>query len=290
MSPADGDMRVVRTVGEMREARAALADEVGFVPTMGYLHDGHLSLVRRARAENKALVVSIFVNPPQFGPQDDYDRYPRDEERDLALLAAENVEVAFLPSKAEMYPDGFNDWVEVEGALTERLEGASRPGHFRSVTTVVARLFDIVRPQRAYFGEKDAQQFRVIRRMVAELGLSVEVVACPTVREPDGLAMSSRNVYLLPEELRAALVIPRALELAEKLIVYWRLRDAELVKESLQMYIRQKPQAAIDYISVADVETLEELETIDRPALVSLAVRIGSTRLIDNVTVSPPSH
>ena len=280
-------MKLARTIAEMGQARAALAGSVGFVPTMGYLHEGHLSLVRRARADNDSLVVSIFVNPAQFGPQEDYDRYPRDEERDLRLLEAEGVNVVFIPTVEEMYPPGFDDWVEVTGPLTERLEGASRPGHFRGVTTVVAKLFNVVQPQRAYFGEKDAQQLRVIRQMVADLNLAVEIVACPTVRDPDGLALSSRNAHLSAEERQAALVVPRALELAERMILHWRLTDAELVRESLEMYIQQKPQVEIDYVSVADPETLAELEAIEGLALVLLAVRVGGTRLIDNLTVVP---
>jgi pantoate--beta-alanine ligase len=254
---------------------------------MGYLHEGHLSLVRRARTENGAVVVSIFVNPTQFGPQEDFDRYPRDEERDLSLLAAEGADAVFIPTASEMYPDGFNTWVEVKGPLVERLEGASRPGHFRGVTTVVAKLFSIVQPQRAYFGEKDAQQLRVIAKMVADLNLPVEIVACPTVREGDGLAMSSRNAYLSPEERRAALVVPGCLDLAQEIIRGQGLRDVGLVRESLRVYIGQKPQVEIDYVSVADAETLAELEVIDRPALVSVAVRVGRTRLIDNLTVVP---
>lgn len=278
-------MRIARTIAEMRQARAALRGGVGLVPTMGYLHEGHLSLVRRAKAENDSVVASIFVNPAQFGPREDYERYPRDEERDLSLLKAEGVDVVFIPTAQEMYPPGFAAWVEVEGPLTERLEGAARPGHFRGVATVVAKLFNIVQPQRAYFGEKDAQQLRVIEKMVADLNLPLEVVACPTVREADGLAMSSRNVYLSAEERRAARAIPQALALAERLIVQEGVRDAELVREKLRACIAQDGRAEIDYVSVADAETLAELSVIERPALVLLAVRVGSVRLIDNEVV-----
>jgi pantoate--beta-alanine ligase len=281
-------MKVIETVAEMEEARAALSGRVGLVPTMGALHEGHLSLVRRARADSDHLVTSVFVNPTQFGPREDLEEYPRDLEGDLRLLETEGVDIVFAPTAEEMYPPGFDEWVEVRGPLTSRLEGAFRPEFFRGVTTVVARLFRIVQPHRAYFGEKDAQQLRVVRQMVREQGLPVEIVAMPTVREPDGLAMSSRNAYLSPEERRAALVVPRALELARMMVQRWGVRDADLLRESLADYIRQKPQVRIDYVSVADYETLEELELVDGPALVLLAVRVGSTRLIDNELVVPP--
>ncbi|HXG42321.1 MAG TPA: pantoate--beta-alanine ligase [Dehalococcoidia bacterium] len=280
-------MRVVRSLGEMREARAALEGVVGFVPTMGYLHEGHLSLVRRARAECDRVVASIFVNPTQFGPQEDYERYPRDEARDLALLEAEGVDVAFLPSAEEMYPPGFCTWVEVKGPLTERLEGASRPGHFRGVTTVVLKLFNLVQPHRAYFGEKDAQQLRVIRRMVADLNLPVEIVPCPTVREPDGLAMSSRNVYLSPEQREQALALSRCLELARRLIVADGIRDAAALRRHLEEFLRCSPGVEPDYVSVAHPETLAELERIEGPALVLVAARVGPARLIDNALIEP---
>jgi len=282
-------MKVIESVAEMEAGRAGMAGSVGLVPTMGFLHEGHLSLVRRARAGNEHVVVSIFVNPTQFGPGEDYDRYPRDADRDLQLLEAAGADFVFMPRHwREMYPPGFDDWVEVRGPLVLRLEGAARPGHFRGVTTVVARLFRIVRPHRAYFGQKDAQQVRVIRQMVREQGLPVEIVPMPTVREPDGLAMSSRNVYLSPEERQSALVLPRALELARKMVLEWGLRDADLVRESLEDYLRQKPQVQVEYISIADEETLEELHhSIERPALVLLAARVGATRLIDNTLLVP---
>jgi pantoate--beta-alanine ligase len=280
-------MTVIETVSEMREARAALGGTVGLVPTMGALHEGHLSLVRRARADNDHLVTSVFVNPTQFGPSEDLESYPRDVDRDLNLLEAEGVDIVFAPTAHEMYPPGFDEWVEVRGPLTSRLEGTSRPEFFRGVTTVVARLFRIVQPQRTYFGEKDAQQLRVVRQMVREEGLPVEIVAMPTVREPDGLAMSSRNAYLSPEERQAALVVPRALDLARMMVRHWGVHDAEMLRESLQDYLRQKPHVRIEYVSVADHETLEELDVIDRPALLLLAVRVGSTRLIDNELVIP---
>jgi pantoate--beta-alanine ligase len=275
-------VKVVETTTEMRQARAAMGGGVGLVPTMGGLHEGHLSLVRRARSADDHVVVSVFVNPSQFGPNEDFDAYPRDLERDLRLLDAEGVDVVFAPSAEAMYPPGFDEWVEVRGPLTEMLEGAFRPQFFRGVTTVVARLLRIVRPHRAYFGEKDAQQLRVVRRMVEEQRLPVEIVAGPTLREPDGLAMSSRNAYLTSEERQAALVLPRAQALARTMVECEGVRDADRLKEALADCIRREPRARIDYVAVTDYETLEELTAIDRPALLLLAVRIGSTRLIDN--------
>jgi pantoate--beta-alanine ligase len=256
---------------------------------MGALHEGHLSLVRRARQDNDQLVVTVFVNPTQFGPQEDFAAYPRDLDRDLLLLEAEGVDIVFTPSAEEIYPPGFNDWVEVRGPLSERLEGEFRPGHLRGVTTVVARLFRIVRPQRAYFGEKDAQQLRVVRRMVQEQRLPVEVIGLPTVREPDGLAMSSRNAYLSPEERRAALVVPRALALVRRMVEDEGVRDAAAVRRAAEELLRGEPRARVQYISVSDCETLEELAEIGRPALLLLAVRIGATRLIDNAMLVPRS-
>jgi len=278
-------MQVVTTVAEMRRLRSQMTGSVGLVPTMGYLHEGHLFLVRRARAENQHVVVTIFVNPTQFGPQEDYQRYPRDPERDLRLLEQEGADVVFMPSVEEMYPPGFDAWVEVGEALTGRLEGAARPGHFRGVTTVVAKLFEIVQAQRAYFGQKDGQQLAVIRKMVADLNMGVEIVGLPTVREPDGLAMSSRNVYLSPEERRAATILWRSLGRARELFDGGE-RRAEVIRGEMQAVLASEPLARVEYVSVADAETLQELEAIEGPAMVSLAVRIGSTRLIDNVTVA----
>jgi pantoate--beta-alanine ligase len=276
-------MRVVKTVAEMETLRQSPVVNVGLVPTMGYLHEGHLSLVRQARAENETVIVSIFVNPTQFGPGEDLKRYPRDEERDLTLLREEGVDLVFMPSAEDMYPPGFDEWVEVSGPVVERLEGQHRPGHFRGVTTVVARLFRIVRPDLAYFGQKDAQQLRVIRKMTADLGLPVEVVGMPIVREADGLAMSSRNVYLSAEERERALVLSRALREAEAAFTEGE-RDAEAIRKSVKARIASEPGVDIDYVSVADDETLEELSgVIEGPALVLVAARVGETRLIDNV-------
>ena len=266
----------------MRRLRQHLAEPVGFVPTMGYLHEGHISLVRQARAGNSSVVVSIFVNPTQFGPQEDFKAYPRDTQRDLAMLE-EMTDIVFMPSAAEMYPEHFNSWVEVS-KITERLEGASRPGHFRGVATVVAKLFNIVQPTRAYFGQKDAQQALVIKKMAADLNMNLEVVTLPTLREPDGLAMSSRNTYLNPEQRRAAIVLYQALSLAQELWTKGE-KDGERLRQQMTALIQKEPLANIYYVSVADNETLDELDTIKPPALVSLSVKIGSTRLIDNIVL-----
>ncbi|MDO8670325.1 MAG: pantoate--beta-alanine ligase [Dehalococcoidia bacterium] len=273
-------MRVVDTVAVMKKVRRDASGTVGFVPTMGYLHEGHLSLARRARPENDLVVASIFVNPTQFGPNEDFSRYPRDPERDLAMLSSEAVDLVFMPSVEELYPDGFNTSVEV-GGITGRLEGAIRPGHFKGVATIVNKLFNIVQPTRAYFGQKDAQQAIVIGKMVTDLDLNVEVVVMPTVREQDGLAMSSRNVYLNGEERRAALVLHRSLKLASEMRQAGE-QSAGKLRLAMTALIESEPLARIDYVSVADVRTLEELDTIAGPTLLSLAVRIGKTRLIDN--------
>jgi pantoate--beta-alanine ligase len=278
-------MQVAVSVGELRDLRRAMAGDVGLVPTMGYLHDGHLSLVRAARAANEHVVASIFVNPTQFGPNEDFERYPRDEERDLSLLRAEGVDAVFMPSVEEVYPEGASTFVEVE-RLTDVLEGAARPGHLRGVTTVVAKLFTIVQPTRAYFGQKDAQQLLVVRRMARDLRFGLEVIGMPIVREPDGLAMSSRNAYLSPVERQAALVLSRALQEAEAMFAAGE-RDAACLREAIRSLIGEEPLARVDYVSVADAETLRELDRIGRAALVSLAVRIGATRLIDNTVLEP---
>jgi len=276
-------MKVVEKIDEMKWLRQQLTDPVGFVPTMGYLHEGHLTLVRRARAKNQSVVVSIFVNPTQFGPQEDFKKYPRDLQRDLALLEKEKTDIVFMPAADEMYPPQFSSWVEV-GQVTERLEGALRPGHFRGVTTIVAKLLNIVQPTRAYFGRKDAQQAIVIKKMVADLNMNLEIVTVPTVREPDGLAMSSRNTYLNPEERQAATVLYQALTLAQQLYSQGE-KDADKLRQQMTALIQKQPLATIDYVSIADVKTLDELETVNPPALVSLAVKIGKTRLIDNIVL-----
>jgi len=274
-------MHVVETIGEIRKLRQSLGNSVGLVPTMGYLHRGHLALVKQARAENCAVVVSIYVNPTQFGDGEDLGVYPRDLSRDLKLLEQERTDIVFVPSDDVMYPPGFCSWVEVR-KVTERLEGASRPGHFRGVATVCTKLFNIVQPARAYFGQKDAQQVIVIKHMVAELNMNVEIVVVPTVRESDGLALSSRNAYLNPDERRAATVLFEALSLAKQL---WQdgEKDGDRLRQQMTRRIQREPFSQIDYVSVADNNTLEELDRVDCPALASLAVRIGKTRLIDNV-------
>lgn len=274
-------MQVVTTVQELRTARRKMPGPVGLVPTMGYLHEGHLSLVRRARAENAQVVATIFVNPTQFGPHEDFARYPRDVPRDLAMLEKEGTDLVFVPPVEEMYPTGFRTYVNVE-EITARLEGAARPGHFRGVATVVCKLFNLVQPQRAYFGQKDAQQLVVIRRMARDLDFDLEIVPCPTVREPDGLAMSSRNVYLNPEERRAATVLYRALTAAQARYQAGE-RDAEALRRVMREVLAAEPLARVDYVSVAEPETLTELTQVSGTALASLAVYIGTTRLIDNV-------
>ncbi len=276
-------MEVIKTIAEMRRLRIKLTEPVGFVPTMGYLHQGHLALIRQAKADSASVMVSIFVNPAQFGADEDFDRYPRNSEFDLSLLQKEGVDVAFIPSKAEIYPPHFSSRLDV-GNITQRLEGVSRPGHFNGVSTIVVKLFNIVQPTRAYFGQKDAQQAIVIRKMVADLNMNLNVITLPTVREPDGLAMSSRNNYLNPRERKSAVILYQSLTLARKL---WQQgeNDAEYLRNEMVRLIRKEPLVAIDYVSIADPETLDELEEIKPPALVSLAVKIGDTRLIDNVVL-----
>ena len=275
-------MEVVSTIAELREARRALRGSLGFVPTMGYLHEGHISLVRRARAENDHVAASIYVNPLQFGPREDLAAYPRDLPSDLAMLKEAGVDLVFTPTGAEMYPKGFDTVVEV-GGVTATLEGALRPGHFKGVATVVTKLFNLVQPDRAYFGQKDAQQCAVIQKMADDLNMPLEVVICPTVRQPDGLAMSSRNTYLNEAERLAAPVIYRALSAAKQRYETGE-RDAEALRRLVRDLIATEPLfTSVDYVSVADAGTLQELDRVDAPALLSLAVRLGRTRLIDNI-------
>ncbi|MGZ6989380.1 MAG: pantoate--beta-alanine ligase [Thermoanaerobaculia bacterium] len=276
-------MRVFTAISDVRAFRDSLRGTLGLVPTMGALHAGHLSLVTRARSENENLAVSIFVNPAQFGPAEDLAAYPRALESDLALLASLGVDVVWAPSTGDVYPPGFQTWITVDDVSTP-LEGARRPGHFRGVATVVAKLFHVFEPDRAYFVQKDAQQVAVIRRMVRDLSFPVNVVVCPTVREKDGLALSSRNVYLSTEERRAAPVIHRALEAARAAIEAGE-RDANRLRAILSETLSAEPLARPDYCSVADALTLAELERVEGAALVSVAVRIGKTRLIDNVVL-----
>jgi pantoate--beta-alanine ligase len=276
-------MQVVEPIFEIRALRQKFSGTVGFVPTMGYLHEGHLALVKQARIENSAVIVSIYVNPTQFGPREDFGAYPRDLNRDLELLKEGGVDIVFVPSDDQMYSPEFSTWVDVEN-ISQRLEGTSRPGHFRGVATVVAKLFNIIQPTKAYFGQKDAQQVMVIKRMVGDLNMAIEIVVVPTVRESDGLAMSSRNSYLSPEERQAATVLFRALTLARQLRLGGE-KDAGKIRRQMTLLIQKEPLAQIDYVSIADAETLEELDLIDHRALASLAVRIGKTRLIDNMSL-----
>lgn len=273
-----------RMMSVARKLRREENRTIGFVPTMGALHEGHLSLIHEARAMCDVVVVSVFVNPAQFSPAEDFNAYPRDLTRDAALLAEYNVDYVFAPTTAEIYPPGFSSYVTVEGASNE-LEGASRPGHFRGVTTVVGILLNVVKPDFAFFGQKDAQQAVLIKRMVRDLAFNTEVVVLPIVREQSGLAMSSRNNYLSDEQRRAATVLNRALAQAGEAFEAGEHNGARLT-ELVRAAIEKEPLARIDYVSVNDAETLEQLDKIDdRPALLSLAVFVGKTRLIDNVVL-----
>ena len=272
-------MRTVSTLDELRETRLSFDGTVGLVPTMGFLHDGHLSLIRRARDECQRVVVSIFVNPTQFGPKEDLAKYPRDLERDLHLIEP-FTDLVWTPSAESMYPTGYQTWVEVE-AMTRPLEGAMRPGHFKGVTTVVAKLFNAVQPHKAYFGQKDAQQVAVIRRMVRDLNFPIEIVVCPTAREADGLAMSSRNVYLDADQRKAATILFRSLSAAKELYEAGE-RDAEKIRGKMKDVLASESLAEPQYISCADYDLLEELDVIRGKTLLSMAVFIGKTRLIDN--------
>ena len=273
-------MLVLRTRAELREALASVPRPIGLVPTMGWLHDGHRALIQRSRADNATSVVTIFVNPRQFNEPADYTKYPRNEAADLAICEAERVDIVFAPAVEEVYPPGFDTKVVV-GAVSEPLEGAARPGHFEGVATVVAILFDLVGAEHAYFGQKDAQQVMVIRQMATDLAIGTEVIACPTVREPDGLALSSRNVHLSAEERAAAPVLRRALVAARS---EWEAgkRSGDVLRSVMRSTLDAEPLARVEYVSVADGRTLRELDAVEAPALLSLAVKFGSTRLIDN--------
>ena len=276
-------MLTIITLTDLRSARLSFPGRVGLVPTMGYLHEGHLSLVRRAREECDHIILSIFVNPTQFGPKEDLSKYPRDLDRDLSLLEPLGVDLVWMPTAEMMYPPGYQTWVEVDG-ITQPLEGSVRPGHFRGVTTVVAKLFNAVQPHRAYFGQKDAQQAAVIRQMTRDLNFPLEIVVCPIVREPDGLAMSSRNIYLDPQQRKVATVLSRSLRAAEEAYQNGE-RDAEKIRGKMKEVLAGEPLATVQYVSCADYNTLEELETVTGKALLSMAVFMGKTRLIDNVVL-----
>ena len=277
-------MRSIATAAEItaisKEARRA-GQRVGLVPTMGALHEGHLSLVRAARAQSDLVVVSIFVNPTQFGPKEDFSKYPRTLEKDLALLEAEKVDFIFSPSVQEMYPPGSSTWVTVEG-LSEKLDGRSRPGHFRGVTTVVSKLFNIVQPDLAVFGQKDAAQAAIIRSMVDDLHFDVRILVCPIVREKDGLAMSSRNVYLNPEQRKQAIVLYRALTRVQTLADQGERNASTLISAGKQV-VAEEPQVRLDYFEIVNWETLDPVPDISKGALVAVAAYVGGTRLIDNV-------
>lgn len=273
-------MKTVSTLSDLRTARLSFNGTVGLVPTMGYLHEGHLSLIRQAKAECEHVFVSIFVNPTQFGANEDLSKYPRDLPRDLSLIEPLGVDVVWNPTPEVMYPAGYQTWVEVD-ALTHPLEGAIRAGHFKGVTTVVAKLFNAVQPHKAYFGQKDAQQAAVIRQMVRDLNFPLEVVVCPIIREADGLAMSSRNKYLEGADREAAVVLSRALSAAKNEYEGGE-RSAEALRRKMKEVIESEPRAQLQYVSCADYDTLEELETVKGKTLLSMAVILGKTRLIDN--------
>lgn len=283
----------METITEISRLRALVSEarkngkSIGFVPTMGFLHAGHRSLMVRARQENDLVVTSVFVNPTQFGPNEDYESYPRNPEADRALMEGVGVDAAFFPTVQELYPAGYETYVNLEGELTRGLCGASRPGHFKGVTTIVAKLFNLVQPDRAYFGQKDAQQVAVIRRMVTDLNIPVEVVACPIVREADGLALSSRNTYLSSHERQDALVLSRSLKAAEAAVSTGE-RSAAAVHSLICRTIATVPFATAEYIEIVDADSLKSLERIEGRVLIALAVKIGRTRLIDNCVLEVP--
>jgi len=276
-------MLTVSTLQELRSARSGLAGKLGFVPTMGYLHEGHLSLARRARAECDHVAVSIFVNPTQFGPNEDLSKYPRDLERDLRLLREAGTDLVWTPSPEVIYPTGYQTWVEVSD-ISLPLEGAERPGHFRGVTTVVTKLFNALQPAKAYFGQKDAQQAAVVVRMTVDLNFPLEIVVCPTVREGDGLAMSSRNVYLDAAQRKAAPILYRSLSAAKEAYEKGE-RDGEKLRRLMQAMLEAEPLARVQYVSCADYDSLRELDHVSGKSLLSMAVFFGKTRLIDNVVL-----
>ena len=280
-------MQIIKTKGELKTAIHAARKNgktIGFVPTMGFLHEGHLSLMRRARQENDLVVASIFVNPTQFAPNEDLDAYPRDARRDIDLMTAAAVDIAFFPTVEELYPKGYMTYVEIEGPMTQVLCGQSRPSHFRGVTTIVSKLFNIITPQLAYFGQKDAQQAALIRKMAADLDFDLQIVVCPTVREPDGLAMSSRNTYLTPRQRADAPMLNRALRDAGKMIEKGE-RNATAVSDMIIAMVGAIDGAQIDYVSVVDAGTLAQTQTISGEVLIALAVKFGKTRLIDNIQI-----
>lgn len=280
-------MQIIQSRKELRKGiKNARSDgkTIGFVPTMGFLHRGHLSLMRRARRENDLVVASIFVNPTQFGPNEDLEAYPRDAQSDIDLMTAESVDIAFFPTVEALYPEGYTTFVEVEGPMTQVLCGKSRPTHFRGVTTIVAKLFNMVAPDRAYFGQKDAQQAAVIRQMAADLDFDLSIVVCPIVRETDGLAMSSRNTYLTLEQRENAPQLNKALIMSREMVEKGE-RSGPAVKKAIESKINGVKGAVIDYVAVVNAESLAELQTLEGKVLIALAVKFGTTRLIDNVQI-----
>lgn len=281
-------MKVIREIDKMKTHSKIMRKEnklVGFVPTMGYFHEGHLNLIRAARKQVDIVIVSVFVNPIQFMPNEDFEKYPRDISRDEELAKSCGVDVIFYPKKEDMYPHGYSTYIEVE-KLTDNLCGKSRPGHFRGVTTVVAKLFEIVRPDIAYFGQKDAQQAFVVRKMVEDLSMGVVIKIMPIIREENGLAMSSRNVYLSKSERKDASVLYHALSQAEELIRSGE-KDAKKIIKKIRNLVNEKPSAKIDYVSIADTKALKDVKSVKEEALIALAVFIGKTRLIDNIIINP---
>jgi len=284
-------VEIIRTLALMKEyARGARGEGrvIGLVPTMGALHEGHTALVKRARQECSLVIASVFVNPKQFGPKEDYQKYPRDLDNDAEKLAAVGVDALFAPETADVYPDGFRTYINVEG-ISERLEGRSRPGHFRGVSTVVLKLFEIVQPHFAYFGRKDAQQVRIISEMVHDLNLDMEIVICPVVREADGLALSSRNTYLGAEERKASTVLHRAL-MAVRNELSLGVRDALQLQSAMRRIIKAEPLATVDYAEIVSADTFEPVVRVARPCYAVLAVFVGKTRLIDNLFIEPASQ
>jgi pantoate--beta-alanine ligase len=280
-------MNLITKISEMREFSREAKEEgktIGFVPTMGYLHEGHLSLVRAAKEECDRVVMSIYVNPMQFGPEEDLDKYPRDMERDKDLAEKEGIDVIFAPLSGEMYPGGYTTDVDVTGTITETLCGISRPGHFKGVTTIVAKLFNIVGPDKAYFGQKDAQQAVAVKRMVRDLNIPVEVRVMPTVREDDGLAMSSRNSYLSDDQRHQALGLFKALESAKEMISAGEV-SAIIIKQKLKSILEEGKDVRVDYVEVVDTDTLEPSDEVQDNTLIAVAAYVGDARLIDNIVI-----
>jgi len=278
-------MEVIKRTAEMQEISLRLKREgriIGLVPTMGYLHDGHLSLIKKARRENDIVIMSNFVNPLQFGPKEDFATYPRDLDRDNKLAESAGVDYVFAPTTEEMYPQGYDTYVEVKGPITEKMCGKSRPGHFKGVTTVVLKLFLITQPDRAYFGQKDAQQAIVIRKMVTDLNVPVKIITCPIIREEDGLALSSRNTYLSSEERLQALTLPRALSAGRDMIMKGET-DPQKVRLHIKQILESSPGIRVDYVEVVDGDDLSDLSVIKGKVLLAAAVYVGKTRLIDNI-------